>query len=111
MFSLGHFGNNHFAMKHFFGGGTAIQDALITASWRLDGTPLSNTQIDYWVLSPYDGLITNGQAATNAQGSIDIAVPDRYYGQRLLMVVNNIGIDMDTSERYHGQKVLTASWS
>lgn len=111
MFSSGYFANNYFAMKYFFGGGIAIQDAVIVASWRLDGTPLSNTQIDYWVLSPYDGLIASGQANTDAQGSISIAVPDRYYNQRLLIAVNNIGVDMDTSERYHGQKVLTATWS
>jgi hypothetical protein len=79
--------------------------ATVTTTWTNAGNPLASTALDYWVISSTDALITNGNATTSASGVLVITVPNSYTGQKVLVVMNNVGSDMLTAGKIRGQQV------
>lgn len=72
-------------------------------------TVMSGQQYDYWIIDALDELITSGSAVTNAAGYINTTISNTYAGQKVLVVINNLAYDMETSGRFHAQFVVTVA--
>lgn len=110
MFSGGLFGGNLFAGTYFYGGGEGSLGATATTTWRKkNGAALAGVALDYWVIDAMDELIANGTGTTDSSGSLTVQLPQRYVGDPVLVVINNLATDMEPSGRIQGQQVVTAT--
>ena len=80
----------------------------VVSSWKQKrGSPLAGYSLDYWIISAADALITSGTAVTDSNGAFSVTVPEQYIGQSVLVVINNLGSDMDTAGKIQHQQVVT----
>lgn len=109
MFSGGLFGGNLFAGTYFYGGGVGSLGATAAATWRNKTGALAGVALDYWVIDAADQLIASGSTTTDASGAMVIYLPQRYVGDSVTVIVNNLAEDMEPSGRIHGQQVVTVT--
>jgi len=89
----------------------AEETGRVTTTWksRRNGvlSPLAGYTLDYWIISSADTLIASGTGTTDSSGTLTLRVSSAYSGQDVLVVVNNLGADMDTAGKINGQQVVT----
>ena len=68
--------------------------------------PLAGYELDYWIISTSDALISSGSGTTNSAGVLQDHVPSSYSGQNVLVVVNNLASGMETSGNIKGHDVV-----
>lgn len=108
MFGGSYFAGDQFGGRHFYAGG-ASATGRVRSYWAFGGRAFANRSLDYWVIDSLDTVIASGSGTTDASGWLEMTVPTRYSGQSVLVVVNNLGADMDTSGKAQGQQVTTVA--
>ena len=109
MFGAGHFGNNQFAPSHFYGGGVGALGATVTTTWRTKTGVLAGDDLDYWIIDSMDEIVASGSETTDASGNLVVYLPQRYVGESVLVVMNNLAADMEPDGRIQGQQVKPAT--
>lgn len=111
MFAGGHWGADHFAPTHFYGGGAGAIGGVVSTSWRRTRSgrtePLAGYSLDYWVIDANDEVVASGTGTTDSSGRLTFYISQRYIGEDVLVVVNNLASDMDTAGKIKGQQVVT----
>ena len=111
MFGASHFGADHFAATHFYGGGISSETGTVVTTWTRTRNgrkePLAGYVLDYWVIDANDELVTSGSGTTDSIGRLIFYIAQRYSGEDVLVVVNNLESDMDTAGKIKGQQVVT----
>ena len=82
---------------------------IVRTTLRRNGNVLAGVSLDYWIISSADALITSGSDVTDSTGTFSVQIQEQYAGQSVLVVVNNLSSDMETTGRFHGQHVVIAS--
>lgn len=82
--------------------------AVTSVVLRYRGRTLGDTAIDYWVISSADVVIAAGASVTDANGVLRLILPSEYAGQKVNVVLNNLGSDMSTVGRIQHQQVVIA---
>ena len=111
MFAGSHWGADHFAATHFFGGGISSDTGLVVSSWTRTRSgrkePLAGYSLDYWVIDANDELVESGSGTTDPSGRLIFYIAQRYSGEDVLVAVNNLASDMETAGKINGQQVVT----
>ncbi|MCO6445743.1 MAG: hypothetical protein J5J04_16845 [Anaerolineae bacterium] len=89
----------------------AAEAGVVRTTWKRNRSgrsePLAGYELDYWIISSSDTLITSGTETTDSSGTLTLQVSGAYSGQDVLVVVNNLASDMDTAGKIKGQQVVT----
>lgn len=106
MFNTRHFDLLHFAPTHFLRSSlpTSVPATLLT-TWRISGNPFSNQLLSYIVRDPSDNIITTGTGYTDASGVLAVTVDANWVGKKVLIWVENVSDNMDTTGKVHGAQV------
>ena len=70
------------------------------------GSPFASQNLDYVVKGSANEIITSGTRPTNASGVLTVNVPDAYSGQKVLIHVENVGSDMDSTGKFHNAQLV-----
>jgi hypothetical protein len=84
-----------------------VSVVTMMTSWRSNSAPFANQQLDYFVFTNNDILISSGTSTTNSLGQLELTLPAIYAGQAVLVVVNNLDASMSTAGKVHSQQVIT----
>lgn len=106
MFNASHFLSRHWDAKHFIGSPDIGWTTTVSTTWIFGGVPYANQSLDYVVKSADNQILSYGTAATNASGVLVNTISDAYLGQKLLVQVENVGIDGATTGKVHGTQVV-----
>lgn len=106
MFNANHFLSRHWYAEHFIGSPDIGGTTTVSTTWVFGGMPFANQSLDYVVKSGTNSIVTFGTATTNVSGVLTINVPAAYSGQKLVVQVENVGIDDATTGKAHGTQVV-----
>lgn len=105
MFNAQTFGLRSFAANTFVGS-VALAPTTITIPITSAGRPIAGLELDYWIINSADEVIARGTATTDADGILSITLSAGYTGQKVNVVVNNLGLDMSTAGKVQKQYVV-----
>lgn len=88
---------------------STVTNGFATATFLQNGAPFGNQSLKYWIISTAGALITSGTQTTSANGTMSVAVDLNLIGQKVLIVVNNLGGDFATAGKIHNQQVVTVA--
>lgn len=105
MFNAQTFSLRAFSANTFIGSG-ALVPATITIPITRAGVPLALLALDYWIINSADEVIASGTTTTDADGILSITISAGYSGEKVNVVVNNLGLDMSTAGKVQKQYVV-----